>query len=106
MMQKATREEERLKEFKVLRFLPNDIILLHKQTKKTYQYYESPTIIPDSKIPIQHSIIIKPLIIAGKGLLYPKPYKTLENEISCRKQASQPVPYAEEEIVNTFAPLI
>lgn len=67
------------KEFAIIRFEPNDILLLHKPTKKAYQYVE-----PVSDTPllqqITHSALIRP-IVYNNGLLYPRGASTLETEL-------------------------
>jgi hypothetical protein len=67
------------KEFAIVRFEPNHILLLHKPTKKTYQYLESA---PDTPLNqhIGHPSLMRP-IIYNNGLLYPRGVSTLETEL-------------------------
>lgn len=60
-------------------------MLVDKNTKKVYQYYEMAS--QDSLHPsIQHPHLQRP-IVKGKCLLYPKAYKTLSTELDIRKRA-------------------
>jgi hypothetical protein len=64
------------KEFAIVRFQPNDILLLHKPTKKTYQYIEAA---PDAALhpSITHPLLLRP-VVYNNGLLYPRGLSTLE----------------------------
>ena len=58
------------KEFAIVRFEPNNILLLHKPTKKTYLYVEPA---PEAQLHqhIIHPILFRP-IVYNNGLLYPR----------------------------------
>jgi hypothetical protein len=67
------------KEFAIIRFEPNDILLLHKPTKKAYQYVEPAADCPLMQ-EITHCALIRP-IVYNNGLLYPRGASTLETEL-------------------------
>lgn len=54
---------------------------------------------------ISHSVLIRPMVY-NSGLLYPKGISTLEVELENRKRAHNAFTYSEEEIKNTFYPLL
>jgi hypothetical protein len=64
------------KEFSIVRFEPNNILLLHKQTKKTFQYVE-PAQGVSLEQSITHPLLLKP-IVYNNGLLYPRGASNLE----------------------------
>lgn len=92
------------KEFAIIRFEPNDILLLHKPTKKAYQYLE-PTPGAPLMPQITHPSLIRP-IFYNNGLLYPRGASTLETELDNRRRAHSIIPFEETEISNTFLPLL
>ena len=67
------------KEFSIVRFEPNNILLLHKQTKKTFHYVEPAQEIPFNQN-ITHPLLLRP-IVYNNGLLYPRGSSNLEAEL-------------------------
>ena len=92
------------KEFAIVRFEPQSILLLHKPTKKTYQYVE-PAVDSVLHQHIVHPNLIRP-IVYNNGLLYPRGVSTLETELENRRRAHSLLHFEESEIVNTFLPLL
>ena len=92
------------KEFTIVRFEASNILLLHRPTKKTYQYLE-----PVHETPllqhISHPALVRP-IVYNNGLLYPRGMSTLETELENRRRARVCLPFSEAEIINTFLPLL
>lgn len=88
----------------IIKFEPNDILLLHKASKRAYQYFEgNPSMQADCTI--SHPALLKP-IRYNNGLLYAKEKSTLETEIENRKRGYNIIHFNEEEIFNTFTPVI
>lgn len=79
------------KDFAIIRFEPGNILLLHKPSKKAFQYYE-----PSQETPllqhITHPSLIRP-IVYNNGLLYPRGLSTLETELENRRRAHSPLPF-------------
>lgn len=92
------------KEFVIIKFEPNNILLLHKPTKQAYQYFEASSSV-DQDCSFNHPSLVRPIRYSN-GLLYPKQKSSLKTEIENRKRAFTAVPFSEEEIVNTFLPII
>jgi serine/threonine protein kinase len=92
------------KEFVIIRFEPSNILLLHKPTKQAYQYFEasSPA---EQECSLSHPSLVRPIRYSN-GLLYPKEKSSLRTEIENRRRAFSVLPFSEEEIVNTFLPII
>lgn len=92
------------KEFVIIKFEPNNILLLHKPTKQAYQYFEASSSV-EQDCCLSHPSLVRPIRYSN-GLLYPKQKSSLKTEIENRKRAFSILPFSEEEIVNTFLPVI
>lgn len=78
-----------------MRYEPNDIILVHRQSKKAYQFYDqAPPNANRIHANVQSPLLMRPTII-NKGLIYAKPPQTLEQELETRKRAYTRLPYSE-----------
>lgn len=95
----------RQSDFAIIKFQPNNILLLHKESGKIYQYCEcgyssiseeAPILLPELLRPIKYS----------QGVLYHKEKSTLQSELEVRRRAHTIIPFSQEEIVNTFEPII
>lgn len=89
-------ESDLLREFKVVRFQPNDIILVHRTTKRPYEFYDQPYPSQSRIHPsIQHPLLLRGTLLS-KGALYPYFTRTLQAELSTRMRAHNPIYFTED----------
>lgn len=92
------------KEFQIVKFEVGNILLVHRASKKAFQYFQATPNV-EAHHHITHPCLARP-IIYNNGLLYPKGISTLENELENRRRAHNLNIYTEDEIANTFFPLL
>lgn len=94
---------DNLYDFSLVRFEPESIVLLNKNTRKPFEFHQIAHL-EDMHPELSHPCLLRPILYKN-GLMYEKGCENLASMLEFRRRDYNPSRYSMEEIINTFEPI-
>lgn len=97
-------EQASERELLLIKFEPEEVLFQHRETRTVYRYFNL------AETDLRLHSLHHPVLLRGapfnRGVLYPKEDSDLQLEIQQRRRSFRMEHFSEEEIANTFLPLL